>query len=206
MNRILLAILLFLAAVPVSARAAGQQIVYRNFIWGVSKEDVRKYETAAFYKEEGDSLYFLYQPDFFRRLIRYDFKDDKLVGVRHEVVELNLPNSSRIVDMAYEEQKNLTDLFGEPSAKDFFWKNRRYEKHPDYWGRALYSRDLRIRITWLPPGAKVVMEAFYDGMQYQIYYTIEQLAKEAAPANAIDLTAPAAPSADTPSANPQTKP
>ena len=194
MKTVLLFIALMFIAAP-DARAA-EQIVYRNFIWGVSKQDVLKFETATFYKEEGDSLYFLFKPDRFRRMIRYDFKDNKLVGIRFEVVEYREAVSGNVINMFYDVEKELTNLYGAP-VSEALWKNKRYEKHPDYWGRALYGGDLRLRNTWNPPGAKIEENAYYDGMLYQMFYTIEKTDGTAAPnQNAIDLSAP--PAATTP--------
>ena len=172
------------------ARAA-EPFSYRNFIWGVNKEDVRKYEKAVFYKEEGDSLFFLLNPDRFRRLIRYDFKDDKLAAIRFEYVELRLPYSGQIIDKFYDEQKALTELYGDPASEDAFWKDKRYQNHPAYWGRALYGRDLRLQTTWTPPGSTVVLQTYYDGRYYQLFYTMQKnVAVENT--NAITLPAPAA--------------
>ena len=179
------------------------KVMYRNFILGVSKEDVRKYETAAFYKDEGTSLYFLYEQDFFRRQIRYDFDNNKLVGIRHDVFELSLPNSLRIIEMIQDEEKHLTELYGPPAKSEFFWKSKKYEKFPEYWGRALYQQDLQIQITWALADAEIVLQAYHDGRFYQLHYTIQPLAKPAGNANVIDLLP--APAQNTP-AVPQTQP
>lgn len=176
MRVLFLAIVLWCAAIP-SAKAA-EAFSYRNFIWGVSPADVRLYEKAPFYKEENGSLYFIAKPDMFRRMIRYDFTENKLDAIRYEIVELNLPNSGRIIDMAYETQKELSKAYGEPSEAAFFWKNRRYEKFPAYWGRALYSGDLRIQITWELPDTEIVMQTYYDGVDYQLFYTMEQAGRK----------------------------
>lgn len=174
---------------PNSNNVAGGHTMFRNFIFGVGKADVRKYETASFYKEEGDSLFFLYQPDYFRRLIRYDFKDDKLIRITHEVEDLVMPNPYRIVEMSQDTQMGLTKLYGEPAKQEFFWKDRQYEKVPQAWGRALYTQDLQIQITWDLPDATLVQQTYYTGDQYQIRYTFEQkgIARPEKPNNAIDL-------------------
>lgn len=179
------------------------KVMYRNFILGVSKEDVRKYETAAFYKDEGTSLYYLYEQDFFRRQIRYDFDNNKLVGIRLDVMELSMPNSLRIIEMIQDEEKALTDLYGPPAKSEFFWKSKKYEKFPEYWGRALYQKDLQIQITWALADAEIVLQAYHDGRFYQLHYTIQPLAEPAARTNALDLLPATAPDA---AAVPQTQP
>lgn len=163
--------------------------VYHDLAFGVGKDDVRAYEKAAFYKEEGDSLYFLYKPDFFRRLIRYDFGDDKLVRIHHSIVEFHFPNAGRVVETYYDVLEELRGLYGEPAATDLFWKDKRYEKYPDYWGRALYSRDLRMVTRWTLPDAAITLECYHDGRYYQLHYTIESasVSVQPPPRNAIDL-------------------
>ena len=153
MKTVLFLIALMLVAAP-QALAAGKTMVYRNFIWGVSKEDVRRYEKAVFYKEEGNSLYFLLKPDRFRRMIRYDFKGDKLTGIRFEVVEYREAISGNVVNMFYDVEKELTGFYGPPKS-EAFWKNKRYQKYPAYWGRPLYSGDLRLKNSWNLPDATV---------------------------------------------------
>ena len=165
---------------------AQQQFTYRNFIWGVGKEDVRQFETAVFYKEEGNSLYFLLRPDQYNRMIRYDFKDDKLVGIRFEVVEFREPISGNVVNMFYDTEQELSELYG-PGKAQALWIGKRYQNHPMYWGRALYGRDLRLKTTWTPPGALVEAQAYYDGIVYQLFYTIVKTQDSGPNANAIAL-------------------
>jgi hypothetical protein len=206
LKTVLLLIALIFTAVPqAQAAQTQQQIVYRNFVWGVSKEDVRQYETAVFYKEEGDSLYFLLKPDRFRRMLRYDFKDNKLAAVRFEVVEYREAISGNVVNMFYDVEKELTDLYG-PGKAEAVWRNKRYQDHPDYWGRALYGGNLRLKTTWTPPGAVIEEQAYYDGIAYQLFYTIVKTSDKGADTNAIDL-APAAPAASkTPALPPVVQP
>lgn len=166
--------------------------MFRNFIWGVSKQDVRQYEKAKFYKEEGDTLYFVERPDKFRRLIRYDFEGGRLVRARSEFVELHYPNNASIINLAYEEQKKLSEIYGEPRS-EFFWKNRQYENYPAYWGRAMYREDLQIRFVWDLPEARVTMLNYYDGLYYQLITTAEAPAARSGATGAIPPgTAPSA--------------
>ena len=205
MKTVLFLIALMLVAAP-QALAAGKTMVYRNFIWGVSKEDVRRYEKAVFYKEEGNSLYFLLKPDRFRRMIRYDFKGDKLTGIRFEVVEYREAISGNVVNMFYDVEKELTGFYGPPKS-EAFWKNKRYQKYPAYWGRPLYSGDLRLKNSWNLPDATVEEHAYYDGMMFQLFYTIVKKDDTGAPSgNAIDLPAAPASAASQTNAPPVTQP
>lgn len=161
--------------------------VFRNIIMGLSREDVRRLEKLPPYKEDAASLYYVYKPDEFRRTIRYDFADDKLVRIYHEVVELHFPHLGRVIDMYYDVQSKMSDLYGEPADMQLFWKNKRYEQYPDYWGRALFSGDLRLMTLWTPPGVTITLDCYYDGTDYHLNYTFEPVQASAAPRNAIDL-------------------
>ncbi len=154
--------------------------IYRGFVWGVSKQDVRKFEKGVtFYEETDDTLSFLsLPPDGFRRKITYHFINDKLAQVQFEYVELNLPDSQRILNMFGDEEHLLTKKYGKPLKEEAFWKDRLYEKHPDYWGRALYSEDLKLRVEWLVKDTNVVLVGYYDGNYYQILYTVAQVQPE----------------------------
>lgn len=161
--------------------------VFRNIIFGLGREDVRRLEKAVAYKEDDTSLYYVYQPDEFRRTIRYDFEDDKLVRIHHSVVELHFPHLGRVVEMYYDVQNRMSELYGEPAGMELFWKNKRYEKYPDYWGRALFSGDLRMVTRWTPPGVTITLDCYHDGNDYHFYYTLEPVQAGAASRNAIDL-------------------
>lgn len=164
--------------------------VFRNIIMGLSRADVRRIEKLPPYKEDETSLHYVYKPDEFRRTIRYDFENDKLVRIHHAVVELHYPNFGRTVDMYYDVQNKMSELYGEPSDMQLFWKNRKYEQHPDYWGRALFSGDLRMVTLWTPPGVTITLDCYHDGKQYHMHYTFEPVRAAEAPANAIDLPQP----------------
>lgn len=161
--------------------------VFRNIIFGLSRADVVRLEKTAPYKEDGDSLYYVYQPDEFRRTIRYDFENGKLVRIHHSVVELHFPHLGRVVEMYYDVQNKMSELYGAYANMELFWKNKKYAKHPDYWGRALFSGDLRMVTLWTPPGVNITLDCYHDGNDYHFYYTLEPVQASAPSPNAIDL-------------------
>lgn len=171
-------ILLTILLMPLSAQAAG---VYRNFVWGVSPQDVRTFEKAIFYKQDDTSLFFLEEKDGRRTLIRYDFKDDKLWRIRFDYVELYTPKSLVVFDLVMAEQDGLTKLFGPPAKEDLIWADKKYRDFPKFWHRALAYEHLTIVSEWKNEQSLVRFEAFHNkkGSFYTIGYTIEDAAAAA---------------------------
>lgn len=154
--------------------AQAQGVDFRNFVWGVTEEDVMKFETARFYRKEGDSLLFLEQPDKFRRLITYNFKDGKLDNARWEYVELVLPNVQDVVDLYTDMKFRLSKEYGDNYIEEFFWKNKMYAGFPQFWSRAVKSRDLRMQSVWKGKDTSVILQLYYDGYVFQLFYTAEK--------------------------------
>ncbi len=123
---------------------------FRGFVWGVSRQDVKKYETAIFYKEEAEYIYFIEQPskNDFRRLIRYEFLDNKLIAARYSYEELTTPNPDDIVDFYERFKKKISLSKGSAQDEKFIWRNRIYQRFPEMWNGAIRSGDLKIEAYW----------------------------------------------------------
>lgn len=169
---IVLALLVFAAP----AWAQGKP-VFRNFIWGVSKEDVRAFESARWYKDEGDSSYYVEKPDRFRRTIRYDFRGNKLWRSYYGWNELHYANPLKIFDEGAKLQATLTGIYGTPTKEEIIRINPRLSNARDDIGRDLRRGDIRVQTLWELPGTKVVMEFYHDGITYQMHYTAEETTK-----------------------------
>jgi hypothetical protein len=150
--------------------------IFRNFVWGVSKQDVRKFENARFYKEEDNSLYFLEQPSKrdFRRIIRYDFRDGKLWRASYEFQELDTPNADTIMEIQEDVKRALAAQYGEPDEENFIWRDPYYRRYPQFWGRALLGQQLRLETLWEKGETKVVLKCRFEGPHYYLGYTAER--------------------------------
>jgi len=188
-----LRILMFIAALILCAPAHAEEPGgFRGMIWGVTKDDVKKFERAKFYKEEGARLYYLEKPDHFRRLITYDFTDGKLTGGKFEYVELHVSNPKTIMDMFGQKQIEFEKIYGKPTAEEFSWKNKKYRYYPEFWYRALRSGDLRMRAVWQTGDSRIALETYHDGLFYQLYYTATAGTFEKPKNNGIALDLPGA--------------
>lgn len=151
--------------------------VFRGFIWGVSKDDVRTYETAAFYKEEPNALFFIERPseEDFSRVIRYDFQDGKLWRVEYSFQELNDPDASVIMNI-HEDFKNALKLqYGAPKSEDMLWGNTPYRNHPQLWPRAMLSKALRMKTLWETEGTRVTLENYFIDPDFKLSYIVEDI-------------------------------
>jgi len=177
---------------PVSTQPLG---VFRDFIWGVTEDDVLRYEKATYHKRDGNSLYFLLPRDktyipSLKPMLKYDFKDGGLVSATYDYFDLESPDGQRILDLFTRHQSDLTDQFGKPSKEEFSWKNERYKKFPQFWGRSLYSRDLWLKTTWVQGDTEVVLQAYNQpgGAGYKLFYTASKIVpKTNAPTDILQL-------------------
>jgi hypothetical protein len=169
---VFLTLTVLLCAAPAMAQAVP---AFRYFIWDVGREDVRAFETAKWYKDDGESSFYVEQPDEFRRTIRYDFRNDKLWRAQFSYNELQYPTPFMVLDRAAAEQVELEKIYGLPTREEFIWNSPRYRPYPELLGSAFRMGDVRIRTTWELPDSKVVMESYNDGYEYQLYYTAEKL-------------------------------
>ncbi len=164
-------------AQAVSAKPMG---VFRDFVWGVSEEDVLSVETATFHKKEGNSLFFLLPRDrsvtpILKPMLRYDFTDGKLTSAEFYYFELAQPDGQRVLDLFSKHEMELTAQFGKPAKEEFNWKNERYKKYPQFWGRALYSKDLWLKTTWVSGDTEVVLQTYQERFGYRLFYTASKI-------------------------------
>ena len=154
--------------------------IFRYFVWGVSPEDVIQFETAKFYKRDENSVYFIELPparnEFeqqFRRVIRYDFRDNKLWRANYEYQEFFLSDARKPLEVYEDQKRELAALYGEPVRDDYLWKSKTYYNYPEYWGRALASKQMRRETAWtLSDGSTVLLELYMVDPYMQFDYTV----------------------------------
>jgi hypothetical protein len=191
MKIFLFGMLMSLFVLPIPAQATEyetqfpkilMQSDFRGFVWGVSEEDVRNFEKAAFYKEEGDSLYYLEQlskTDFVRH-IRYDFIGNKLVGARYELKNMTFASPETAVDV-YDSIKSKIDrarrVRGEES---FVWRDKTYLNYPEFWPRAVRNGDLKMRAHWVYADSEQDLSFWFADGRYKILITAQKKGAEVA--------------------------
>lgn len=187
---------LLIAAVLVFAApaVAKERSALRHFVWGATPEDIRKFETATFFKSEDGSDYYVepfedfYKVEFYRT-IRYDFKDGKLWRGQYSYDQLHEANPMSIFERAVDFKIALENIYGKPTNDTLIWKKLRYRNYPKMLGSALRSGHVEVETTWKLPDTLVVMRAYNDGTVYQLTYTAEKVepVKEDAGKNILNL-------------------
>jgi len=167
----LLTVITLVCAFPAQAREISP---LRNFMWGATPEDVRKFETATFYKKEGDSEFYVEAFKDSYRTIRYDFRDGKLWRGRYSYDALYHPDPMNVMRQVADFQLALEQIYGKPTADELVWKRNRYRNDSKWLTAAIRSGDVTVRTTWMLPQTKVVMEAYNNVRVYELGYTAEK--------------------------------
>jgi len=172
-------IALFLLPLLIAApQARAAQEVFHHFVWGVSREDVLKFETAVFYQTLDGSLYFV-EDGTDKKVIRYDFQGNKLWRIREYYSELHKPNPQMVMNMLIDVSNRLKSRYGAPQKEELIWKDRTYRNYPQFYARAYGMGDLTFRTTWENDVSVITLESYYDGEFYQLGTTLQD--KKTAP-------------------------
>lgn len=158
-------------AFPAAAREISP---LRHFVWGASAEDVRKFETATFYKKDETSEYYVEPLNGYNRTIRYDFRDGKLWRGYYGYNRLHNPDPLEIMRQAVDFRMALEQIYGKPTTNELVWRRTGYSKDSRWLSAAMRAGDVKVQVTWVLPGTKVVMESYNNGDFYEMNYTAEQ--------------------------------
>lgn len=149
--------------------AGAQDADFRGFVWGVGKEDVRRFERAALYKEEGGSLYFVEKAQGeMRRVIQYDFENEKLARIQTYYPEYHEASPDPVLDRIAAKTAEMSEVYGAPNRERLIWNDETYQYYPQFWGRALRRGDLRFESAWETATSVIRLESYHDGDYYQI--------------------------------------
>ncbi len=171
---------------------------FRAFIWGVSKADVRAYETAAFYREEPNALFFIERPseEDYSRVIRYDFRNGKLWRAEYAFQELNDPDPGVVMDIHEDFKNALKEQYGAPKSEALLWGQTPYRNHPNLWPRAMLSKALRMKTLWERGETRVTLENYFIDPDFKLAYIAEDMRVAGMVEHTLDVvpSAPPAPS------------
>jgi hypothetical protein len=158
-----------------SAQAQEQRelpMVFRNFVWGVTPEEVKKMETAELYDERGGLTYF---EDIGRdRLIyRYEFSEGKLSRINVRFMEFHRTTPRAVLDVVADEKIKLEKKFGVPMRDALVWLDSSYRNIPQWFERAFAMGKVRIEAEWQTGNTYVLLQAFHNSYNYELSYTLE---------------------------------
>ena len=151
---------------------------FRNALWGMSKEQVKKVETSEFMKEEKgggdfkglDVLYYKTEVGSLEAVIIYYFAENLLTTARYLITESHSNNNLYIKD--FENIRNqLTQKYGSPERDDAIWSNDLYQDDPSEYGTAVSVGHLMYVAEWYPP--ETIIQLLLRGDNYKIYLWVE---------------------------------
>lgn len=173
--------LIFSALILLPGLACAQTLPdpLRNFIWGVSTQDVRHFEESLFIEQNGDHLFYMDEIDLpdayhegnpsgdwqtFKALIDYRFADDALEYVRYDF-PLDTTDPWVMLDQAMTMQLWLDQVFDQQSKPVFQYRDPTKRDDPGRLGWLIIRGEARMRIAWRTPFTRA--ELTLEGGNFQ---------------------------------------
>lgn len=151
---------------------------FRDALWGMNKERVKKVETSEFVKEEKmggdfkglDALLYKAEVGRLEAVIVYYFAKNLLTRARYKIMESHTNMNLFIEDFEYI-MGQLTQKFGPPERDDAIWLNDLYKDDPSEYGMAMSVGHLMYVAEWYPPKTTIYLSL--TGDNYEINLSIE---------------------------------
>ncbi len=156
---------------------------FRQTVWGMTKETVKRTEKTKPFKEEDSQLIYIDTIINLNMAVIYDFIDSKLVSTGYAVLEKHSNENLYIND--YKELKSvLAEKYGEPSDKwtdgseykEIAWLDDLYQDDPSRWGFAISVGDLVYQSFWETDKTEIIMRLYGDN--YEISLLIKYFSKK----------------------------
>ncbi len=174
LNKMLFALIFItfcLMSFPVVAQEEGGDV--RNFIWGVGKEDVKKFERVILFEEVENALFFVDEWAEEKVLIGYEFWDDKLIRTSIDVQKSNYPDPGDAVAFYVAREYELNEKLGVEGKQETIWKNDYYAKMPNHFALAVLNGHVDLITRWDLPRTRVIMAMTAEDFAYTHRVTYE---------------------------------
>jgi len=172
---------------PVEKPQMSSSAGFRNALWGMTKEQVKKAESSEFIKAdrvEGDMAgleILTYKTDALgmNAFIGYYFAGDALTRARYIILETHSDHNLFIKD--FEKIKDqLTEKYGAPSRDQKLWSNELFKDDPTQYGMAIalghvtyvsewYPKETTIQLLMRGDNFKVSLWVEYKGDKFAEY-------------------------------------
>jgi len=155
---------------------------FRQTLWGMSKEQVRKAESSKFIKEDKLSgamkgLDVLIYQDNIAGLdcaIVYYFAENRLTRARYLFTEEHSNNNLYISDFKMVKSQ-LSQKYGQPYRDDIIWSNDLYKDDPSEYGTAIAVGHLQYVVEWDSP--EIYIQLLLKGDNFKINHWAEYTGK-----------------------------
>lgn len=171
---------------PVEKPRLSSSAGFRNALWGMTKEQVRKAESSEFIKAsrvEGDMSgieMLMYKTDALgmSAVIGYYFAGDALTRARYIISETHSDYNLYIKDFEKIEGQ-LTEKYGAPSRDQKLWSNELFKDDPSKYGLAIASGHVTYVSEWYPNETTIQLLMRGDNFKVSLWveYTGDKFAE-----------------------------
>lgn len=150
--------------------AADSASNFRSVKWYMTKEDVRKVETAKLKKAGNDTLEYELEMFGYLTQLFYIFSDNQLMQIRCNISQPHSNPNRYFRD--YQNLKNyLIPIHGSPTEEVFDWTNEIYKEDESRWGFAASIGFLTCTTEWVSGNTQI--EFILSGRNHSISTTLE---------------------------------
>ena len=150
---------------------------FRSSAWGMSKEEVKVFETLEMESERDDVLVYptrMAEKDFDAI---YIFFENQLVRGKYMLLE-QYTNENSYVDDGIRLSELLSKKYGSPSEEDQIWLSDTYKGDYDNRGRAVEVGELIFTWNWETPETSILL--IVSGENFETNVTIQYSSKSLA--------------------------
>lgn len=143
---------------------------FRETLWGMSQEQVKKIEKSEFMKKEHskssglDILIYKEKAGELDCILGYYFAENQLVEGRYVFIEKHFNKNLFIHDFK-KVKEQLIEKYGMPKEDETIWRNDLYKDDPSHWGTAVSIGHLVFETTWKLPETKITLQCYGDNFE-----------------------------------------
>ncbi len=170
-------ILTYIALILFSFPAHAEEGYVRGFIWGIGKEDVKKFERVVLFEELENTLFFIDEWDGVKTLIGYEFWEDQLIRASISFQKENYPNPSDAIAFYVAREFDLNDALGSKGEQEVIWKDYHYENMPNHFPLAVLNGHVDLVTRWETSRSDITMGMSAQDFEYahRIVYESREL-------------------------------
>lgn len=150
---------------------------FRNTKWGMTKDEVKKYETAELFFEDDITLIYSVSVKGLDATLTYLFNNDGQLYDTSYVFEEKHENKNLYIDDYKLILNSLNKKFKQENKlmDGFSWINNMYKDNPDKYGLAISLRHLFVKHIWDTQNSEIYQSL--SGINNEIIHTVQYVSK-----------------------------
>ena len=149
---------------------------FRKINWGMTKDQVKKIETAKFEQEDKGNLFYSTEVAGFKTALIYIFTGNKLTRAGYIFTQEH-SNYNLFIDDFKKIDTLLIKKYGTPAQQELNWKNDLYKDSPQDWGTAVAIGQLAFYTDWQGENTYIEHDLYGDNfnLTHKILYVSQKL-------------------------------